>query len=37
MALKGLEGGSPSIEKRIAKVVLKGLDAKLRKGEGEEI
>jgi hypothetical protein len=36
MALKGLDGGPPSMEKRIAKVVLKGLDAKLKKGEGED-
>jgi len=35
MALKGLEGGPPSMEKRIARVVLKGLDAKLKKGKGE--
>jgi hypothetical protein len=37
MALKGLEGGPPSMEKRIAKVVLKGLDAKLKKGEREDV
>jgi hypothetical protein len=36
MALKGLEGGPPSMEKRIAKAVLKGLDAKLKKREEED-
>jgi hypothetical protein len=36
MTLKGLEEGPPNMEKRIAKVVLKGLEAKLTKGEGKD-
>jgi hypothetical protein len=36
MTLKGLEEGPSSMEKQVAKVVLKGLEAKLTQGEGKD-